>query len=90
MAAAKRKMDCFAALAMTISKPVVVLGEPKRSTLSAVIARHRVGVRRLMTGSGGRSSIPETPMIQSRSCSVLDTPPARYDELLWRGAQRHP
>ncbi len=46
-----------------------------RAAFSAVIARHRVGAaRRPMTGSSGRSSIPETPVIEPRSRSVLDTP----------------
>jgi hypothetical protein len=48
-----RCMGCFASLAKTAEA---------RGTLSAVIARHRVGAtRRPMTGSGGRSSIPEAP-----------------------------
>jgi hypothetical protein len=42
---------------------------------SAVIVRHRVGAsRRPMTGSSGRSSIPETLMMESRGRGVLDTP----------------
>src|SRR5260221_14161179 len=32
-----------------------------------------------MTGSGGRSSIPETPMIEPRSRGVLDTRLRGYD-----------
>jgi hypothetical protein len=41
----------------------------------AVIVRHRVGAtRRPMTGSSGRSSIPETLMIESRGRGVLDRP----------------
>jgi hypothetical protein len=45
------------------------------ATLSAVIARHRFGAsRRPMTGSSGRSSIPEALTIKSQSRGVLDTP----------------
>jgi hypothetical protein len=43
-----------------------VFDENERPTLSAVIVRE-----------GGRSSIPETFMIESRGRSVLDTPHAR-------------
>src|SRR6267154_845708 len=43
-----------------------VSDECEHAALSAVIAR-----------AGGRSSIPETPVIESRSRSVLDTPHAR-------------
>jgi hypothetical protein len=47
----------------------------ERATLSAVIVRHRVGAtRRPMTGSSGRSSIPEALMIESRGRGVLDRP----------------
>src|SRR5450432_1245818 len=54
------KMDCFAALAMTSA---------------TVIARHRVGaLRRPMTGSGGQSSIPETPMMESKSRLQIPAP----------------
>jgi len=39
-----------------------VFAENERATLLLVIARQRVGAtRRPMTGSSGRSSIPETP-----------------------------
>jgi hypothetical protein len=47
----------------------------------AVIAHHRGGARRRpMKGRGGRSSIPETPMIESRGRGALDTPHARDND----------
>jgi hypothetical protein len=54
-------------------------GEIAKSRLQTeapiVIARHRVGaMRRPMTGSSGRSSIPETLMMESRGRGVLDRP----------------
>jgi hypothetical protein len=53
----------------------VAFDEHECATLSAVIARHRVGAsRRPMTGSGGRSKYSEASVIESRSRSVLDTP----------------
>ncbi len=59
--------------------------ENERATLSAVIVRHRVGAtRRPMTGSSGRSSIPETLMIKSRGRGVLDRPVKPDDDnFLW-------
>ena len=52
---------------------------PTRATLTAVIARE-----------GGRSSIPETPVMESRSRGVLDTPlepviGLAEGETRWRG-----
>src|SRR5260370_25018422 len=51
-----------------------------------VIVRHRVGAsRRPMTGSSGRSSIPETLENKSKSRSVLDRPVKPDDDgSLWR------
>jgi len=65
--------------------------EFERATLSTVIVRHRVGAsRRPMTGSGGRSSIPETPAMESKGRCVLDTPTEPViglakGETRWRG-----
>jgi hypothetical protein len=44
------------------------------TTLSGVIARHRLGAaRRPMTGSDGRSRMPEMAVMESKSRGVLDT-----------------
>jgi hypothetical protein len=49
-----------------------------RSYFPLVVARHRVDAsRRSMTGSSGRSSIPKTPMMESRGRGILDTRHAR-------------
>jgi hypothetical protein len=43
------------------------------NSFSAVIVRHRVGAkRRPMTGSGGRSSIPEAAVLKLRGHRILD------------------
>jgi hypothetical protein len=40
---------------------------------------------RPMTGSGGRSRIPETSMLETNGRSVLDTPCAGYDSVVGSG-----
>src|SRR2546429_1926045 len=53
--------------------------EYERATFSVVIARE-----------GGRSSIPETPVMESRSCGVLDRPVKPDDDSsLWRAKRRN-
>ena len=65
----KERMDCFAALAMTWTRR---WQHPQLSSPANGSANGRP-----MTGSGGRSSIPETAAIEPRSRGVLDPPHAR-------------
>src|SRR6202161_3493417 len=61
------------------SEAICLAGMQNRAWLAEiVIARHRVSPSaRPMTGSCGRSSIPETSMLEPRSWDVLDAPPSR-------------
>jgi hypothetical protein len=61
----QERVDCFASLAMTVAREAPD-SQPSSSAIRSGLLAGRT------TGSGGRSSIPETPMIEPKGRGVLD------------------
>ena len=64
-------------------RPLISGREVSSRTRAVHVARSRTHTQSSSPGLTGRPSIPETPMIESISRGVLDTPPSRGMTIAW-------